>query len=133
MGLDQYAYVVKKSKNIKDIYDIYDNDEKERPFIVNDDLFYWRKNYEIHDWMLELAKKKGFKGGKNDFNCVMVRLEEKDIKEFRKEIEKRRFVDAGHDWDKDVFEMDKDRDERFCNDAERALEEGFAVFYDSWW
>ena len=48
MGLDQYAYVVKKSKNIKDIYD---NDEKERPFIVNDNLFYWRKNYEIHDWM----------------------------------------------------------------------------------
>ena len=130
MGLDQYAYVVKKSKDIKDIYD---NDATTRPYIVNDELAYWRKHYELHRWMFNLAKKKGFKGGKDDFNCVMVRLEEKDIKELRKEIEKRRFVDAGHDWDKDVFEMDKDRDERFCNEAERALEEGFAVFYDSWW
>ena len=130
MGLDQYAYVVKKTKSLQDIYD---NDATTRPYIVNDELTYWRKHYELHSWMFNLAKKKGFKGGKEDFNCVMVRLEEEDIESLREEIRNRRFTEAVHDWDKDVFEMDKDRDERFCDEAEQALEEGFAVFYDSWW
>ena len=130
MGLDQYAYVVKKTKSLQDIYD---NDATTRPYIVNDELTYWRKHYELHRWMFNLAKKKGFKGGKEDFNCIMVRLEEEDIESLREEIRNRRFTEAVHDCDKDVFEMDKDRDERFCDEAEQALEEGFAVFYDSWW
>lgn len=129
MGLDQYAYVVKKSKNIKDIYD---NDEKERPFIVNNDLFYWRKNYEIHDWMFELAKKKGFKGGDRDFNCAMVRLEKEDIEELIKAIKKRKFSKERY-YDKETFEMEKERDLNFCGKALQMVIEDFAVYYDSWW
>ena len=129
MGLDQYAYVVKKSKNIKDIYD---NDEKERPFIVNDNLFYWRKNYEIHDWMFELAKKKGFKGSDRDFNCVMVCLEKEDIEELIKAIKKRKFSKERY-CDKETFEMEKERDLNFCGKALQMVIEDFAVYYDSWW
>ena len=133
MGLDQYAYIAKKSEKIKNIYGNTDEDDEECPFIVNDELAYWRKAYSLHRWMYALAVKKGFKGTKEDFNCVMVRLEEEDIENLREEIKNRRFTEAVHDWDKDVFEMNKRYDERFCDEAERALEEGFAVYYDSWW
>lgn len=129
MGLDQYAYIAKKSKDIKDIYD---DDSTTFPYIVNDELAYWSKRYELQKWMFDLAKKKGFHGDRNDFNCVMVRLEEEDIEELRKEIKNRRFIKTV-DWDHDAFKMDMKRGERFCNEAESAIEEGFAVYYDSWW
>ena len=129
MGLDQYAYVVKKTKSLQDIYD---NDAKTRPFIVNNDFAYWRKNYELHDWMFELAKKKGFKGSNRDFNCVMVRLGKRDIQNLIKSIKSREFNEERY-YDHEVFDMNTEKDLNFCGQALRMLEEGFAVYYDSWW
>ena len=129
MGLDQYAYVVKKTKSLQDIYD---NDAKTRPFIVNNDFAYWRKNYELHDWMFELAKKKGFNGSDREFNCVMVRLGKEDIEELIKAIKKRKFSKERY-CDKETFEMEKERDLNFCGKALQMVIEDFAVYYDSWW
>ena len=46
MGLDMYAYFVKKENVI--------SDGEYRLEYGQDEDFYWRKNYQLHDWMEKL-------------------------------------------------------------------------------
>lgn len=127
MGLDQYAYLVRKKKNMPDIC----KDQKELD-VIDDNFAYWRKNHLLHRWMSDLAVEKGFNDGAGEFNCVMVRLKKKDIKRLKSEVKTWKY-DSGWFFDEDWFKSDKKNTLKFCEDALKAIDDGYAVYYDSWW
>lgn len=126
MGLDQYAYLAKKTKGLPDVCKLEDVE------IVNDDFAYWRKNYSLHRWAEGIASMKGFDGRSGDFNCLLVRLKKKDIKSLRKEAKSWKFGDD-FAYDKEWFESAKKNTLRFCKKALKAIDKGYAVYYDSSW
>ena len=69
MGLDMYSKRVKIEGVIDDLS--YDADQ-----VIDEDFFYWRKNRHLQNWMTNLYLDKG---GKEEFNCVPVRLADEDL------------------------------------------------------
>ena len=67
MGLDMYAYFVRKEDAI--------SDRECRLAYGQDENFYWRKNYRLHNWMEKLWEKsqakKNLKNSKQ--NLMMLR------------------------------------------------------------
>lgn len=73
MGLDMYTFTTSKDVMDKDFLEADDN----RAFKKLDrDFFYWRKFYELDNWMEGLFYSKG---GTEEFNCAAVRLTRRDI------------------------------------------------------
>ena len=62
MGLDMYAYFVKKENVI--------NDEDFNFVYGQEEDFYWRKNYQLHDWIEKLWEKRT---GNTDSSKLTVR------------------------------------------------------------
>ena len=125
MGLDQYAYFVKKQDAI--------NDFKFDRHYGKDDDFYWRKNRFLHGWMKELYREKG---GTEEFNCQEVRLTLDDLDRLEKVIRKRSFKDVrGFFWGNDRNYTDDMAvyDLWFVHEARLHIENGGAVYYSSWW
>ena len=127
MGLDQCVYLAKKKKGMPDICR-----EREDIEIVDDDFAYWRKNHPLQRWMSDLAAEKGFNEGVGAFNEVMVRLKKKDIKNLKSEVKTWKY-DSGWFFDEDWFKADKKSTLEFCKKALKAIEKGYAVYYDSSW
>lgn len=48
--------------------------------VGNSEVSYWRKNWDVHDWMSDLYQQKG--GTEDDFNCRTVVLEYDDFLRF---------------------------------------------------
>lgn len=78
MGLDMYAYFVKKENVV--------NDEGFNFVYGQKEDFYWRKDYPLHNWIEQLWEKRTGNTNSSDFNCVKFRLYEPDIKELEKAI-----------------------------------------------
>ena len=82
MGLDGYLIKVKKELVIDDFTiskkDDSSDDEDENGIDdnISTDICYWRKNYEVQEWMMNLYHKKG---GKKEFNCEYIRITEEDL------------------------------------------------------
>lgn len=73
MGLDMYAFTTSKDVMDRDFLEADDN----RAFKKLDrNFFYWRKFYELDNWMKDLFYEKG---GTGEFNCAAVRLTRRDI------------------------------------------------------
>lgn len=73
MGLDMYAFTTSKDVMDKDFLEADNN----RAFKKLDrEFFYWRKFYELDNWMKDLFYEKG---GTGEFNCAAVRLTRIDI------------------------------------------------------
>lgn len=108
MGLDAYAYKVPILKDIKEELDI--EFLKETGLVETERVlfFEWRKQYPLQNFMEKLYRERG---GKEQFNCIPVYLKEKDIKRLEKE--------GGY--------------LKFVKDAMEALNEGYEIYYDSWW
>jgi hypothetical protein len=123
MGLDMYAW---KTKTPVD--DFSTEGEKE-------ELCYWRKHHDLHGWMFNLYKNKGGTKEEFDFNCQPVRLTLEDLGQLREDIEMYHlptttgFFFGNNPPDEDSVKYDLD----FIEKAERAIKDGFAVYYDSWW
>lgn len=73
MGLDMYAFTTSKDVMDKDFLGADDNHGFEK---LNREFFYWRKFYELDNWMKNLFYEKG---GTGEFNCAAVRLTRRDI------------------------------------------------------
>lgn len=79
MGLDMYAFSVKKENRIDTFHIKHDENVKE--------LHYWRKHPNLHGWFEELYY---YKGGEAEiFDCIYVEISLKDFLEF---IEKARKI-----------------------------------------
>ena len=118
MGLDSYSYAIKE-ENLPshDDADVKTDDvEKES----KEEVFYWRKHHELHDWMQNLYYSKG--GSDPMFNCNNVRVYSEDLDELEKIV-----LSGGFDADR------IDEDVEFITKARKFSKDGYAVFYDSWW
>lgn len=73
MGLDMYAFTTSKDVMDKDFLEADNNQGFEK---LNRDFFYWRKFYELDNWMKDLFREKG---GTGEFNCAAIRLTRRDI------------------------------------------------------
>ena len=132
MGLDMYCFKVAKVA-ADDAGDTPESSALAREDIVDNDFAYWRKFNALHGWMHDLYKTKGGTGG---FNCQPVRLEMEDIDELEADAKAKALypVEGFFFGPQDPF-SDEDRDEvlAFCTKAREALNDGFALYYDSWW
>lgn len=138
MGLDMYAYTVDLDALTAEqgeqgidipIYAIKDK----FPGSVDTEFAYWRKFNPLHGWMRRLYERKG---GTGSFNCDTVRLTSGDLLELRLDALRHDMPPEGGFFFGAEYEFSAD-DRRevleFVDRALDAIEQGKAVFYDSWW
>lgn len=124
MGLDSYAYKVPK-EYVKNDFEI-----KDYAYICNDEsneLAYWRKHYELHNWFKALYLKKG---GKDDsFNLTPIRVTVEDLNKLQWAFKKNKSLHYSNymQWDY------KETDDEFIKNALQAIEDGYEVFFESWY
>ena len=129
MGLDMYAWKVKAEDALGD-FDIAKDEEGQSKI---EEMFYWRKHHDLHGWMENLYRQKG--GEKDSFNCVPVRLTEDDLFELEQDVRRKElpettgFFFGNNPQDKESIKHDLE----FIKKARTAINEGYAVYYDSWW
>ena len=130
MGLDQYAYKVKRK---------YAPTTKTST-VRTTEFFYWRKHNALHGWMENLYNGKKLEDGINidsdDFNGVAVKLEEKDLDKLEQDVMTFNLPQtAGFFFGRDSVgdEYQKEQSLEFLKKARKALAEGYEVEYNSWW
>lgn len=125
MGLDMYAYFVRKEDAI--------NDGECRLAYGQVENYYWRKNYNLHDWIERLWEKRTGNTDRSNFNCVKIRLYKADIDNLEKAIKSWKIDDSEPFSFRKYTSNMKEHDLQFCHHAEKATKDGYAVYYDSWW
>lgn len=129
MGLDMYAWKVKAEDAISD-FEIAKDAEGQSKI---EEMYYWRKHHDLHGWMENLYRQKG--GEKESFNCVPVRLTEEDLFELEQDVRRKDlpettgFFFGNNPQDAESIEQDLE----FIAKARTAINEGYVVYYDSWW
>lgn len=126
MGLDQYALSVKNKAVINrfEFNQDYNYDE----------IFYWRKNRFVHNWMEELYQSLG---GKDEFNMKIIQLLPEDIDRLEggtksgriREYDKPGFFFGEQPFGNREYELIID----FCEKAREEFKKDNAVFYESWY
>ena len=124
MGLDMYAYKVPK-KFVKNDFIIDEEFFKSNEYEPNRDFYYWRKHYDLHRWFEGLYRQKG--GTAVEFNVVPVQVTLDDLDELEKAIKNNEIVNYFFPNDSEDFDL------AFIEVAREAIEQGYAVYYDSWW
>lgn len=127
MGLDMSAYKMKHTPSEEvDFQEELENHSSE-------EIHYWRKHPNLHGWMESLYREKG--GQSDSFNCVPVRLNEDDLHNLAEAI-----IDDTLPETKGFFfgtsqrsEEERQGDLAFVKSALQAIEEGYVVYYNSWW
>jgi len=144
MGLDMYAYSVPAEyvvddfefKKSEDGVKFKESEDGGRPEDIVE-ISYWRKHRHLHNYMEKLYREKG--GTAESFNCVPVRLTLEDLDKLEDLIKSEELKDYGNPGfffgSSDLYEHpeDKKRDLVFILEARLAIEDGKAVYYDSWW
>lgn len=151
MGLDQFAYKMKftPSKEVDFTSEIEDKRaiiQKQieengtgqvagEIFLDGDireeEIHYWRKHPNLQGWMENLYREKG--GEDPAFNCVPVLLTAEDLKRLKKDIEERNLPETSGFFFGSSHDDDATDDLEFIADALKAIEEGYTVYYSSWW
>lgn len=131
MGLDMYAWAV-------DPADLSEQDVVRQVDIMLptqkiEQLWYWRKHHNLHGWMEGLYREKG--GAAGSFNCVTVRLTIEDLDDLERSVKDGVLPETTGFFfgDNPPNEESNSRDMKFISAAKEAIEQGKAVFYDSWW
>ena len=126
MGLDMCAFSVHPD-NAKGDFEIADGGTKE-------EFQYWRKHNALHSWMEYLYRKKG--GKSESFNCIPLRLTKEDLRELIEDAKAHKlestssfFWGSQYDYDDEIANQDIE----FAHKALSKIDQGFAVYYDSWW
>lgn len=135
MGLDMYAMAVKFIDGHEEPeVDANLNMEGEHVEDYDDEFCYWRKHPNLHDWMEKLYRDKG--GTDFEFNCCSnVELTEADLHDLETAINEGGlpytqgffFGESTGDDDEKAFDL------KFIADARKAREDGFRIYYTSWW
>lgn len=136
MGLDQFAYRVKKGfiKEPVDFSTEQYNEETQENDILCDkkELHYWRKHPHLQGWMEELYYEKG--GESPEFNCVNVQLTWEDLESLEKDIKDGALPETqGFFFGDDSSEEYREEDLQFIEEALTAIRKGYDVYYSSWW
>ncbi|MEZ5692256.1 MAG: hypothetical protein R3D99_00080 [Altererythrobacter sp.] len=124
MGLDMYACTAPSDAITRDV----DFDTKALPDIS--ELHYWRKHPNLHGWMEDLYYAKG---GKEQFNCVPVRLSLDDLTQLELAITSGSLPSTSGFFFGQSDGSESSDDLAFVAKAREAIEAGRTVYYDSWW
>jgi hypothetical protein len=124
MGLDMYAYAVPRHLVTQPV----DFDTDDLPSI---EFHYWRKHPNLHGWMRDLYYSKG--GQDRDFNCVPVELTVADLEALRCAIMDKSLPPTAGFFFGESDGSERDDDMSFLYKANHMIEQGFAVYYTSWW
>ena len=123
MGLDQYAYKVKRDYNR----------EAKTETITKVEIAYWRKHNALEGYMCDLFHSKG---GDGEFNCRTLPLNNDDLENLDEAINNKGLPETdgfffGQDTskDEDCIALDK----LFIDNAKKALKDGWEIEYTSWW
>tara|TARA_A200000159_G_scaffold164864_1_gene196868 strand:- start:4088 stop:4462 length:375 start_codon:yes stop_codon:yes gene_type:complete len=124
MGLDQYAYKIKRSYN----------DETLTETIVKTEIANWRKHNALEGYMADLYSAKT--GDKSEFNCKTLKLNESDIDNLGKAVRDNKLPNTQGFFFGQPTEFDeeqKEKDLNFIAKAKDCLESGYELEYYSWW
>ena len=123
MGLDQYAYKVKRDYNHETLTET----------ITRTEIGYWRKHNALEGWMCDLYEKQG---GEGEFNCKKVTLDKDDLDKLEEVVKAGDLPETVGfffgDCTKDNKEY-KENDLEFIAKARKCLVRGYEVEYTSWW
>ncbi|XZE20323.1 phosphoglycerate kinase [Pirellulaceae bacterium SH449] len=121
MGLDMYA-----CRTLEQITKSVDFSTQHAELIQQ-----WRKHPNLHGWMESLYRKKGGSGVDFNGNTVLLTLE--DLERLEADV----LNDDLPCTDGFFFGItdgtEKEEDLMFIENARAAIQEGYQVFYDSWW
>lgn len=132
MGLDMFAHAVKETNLPSDAKDLQ-TDVVLGEGVEKEEIHYWRKHHDLHGWMHNLYVEKG--GKDEQFNCNNVRLTLEDLDVLEKDIrthalpETTGFFFGNNPPNEDSIANDIE----FIEKARNYINDGYAVFYDSWW
>ena len=125
MGLDMYAFSSPQCTDVPE-------GAKWRAFNFNrEEIAYWREFDELHCWMENLARRKGFRG---EFDCVPVLLTPADLDQLESDLEAELLqpVDGLTSEEKPIYLENVEATRVFITRARKCHESGRDVSYDSW-
>lgn len=128
MGLDMYAYKTKAPIDKEIDFELDEEDEA----TCSDQIHYWRKHPNLHGYMNDLYIKKG---GTQQFNGVNVLLTEHDLLTLLDKINHKELpVTSGFFFGESTGDDEEELDDMtFIATALTVIEEGYKVYYSSWW
>ena len=123
MGLDQFAYKVKKGCITQPVdFDIPEN--------IGHPIHLWRKHPNIHGWMEKLYHDKG---GTECFNCDNVELTMEDMENLETDLKEHNLPHTSGFFFGTSTGDEIEDDLNFVKEAKNALKSGYQVYYTSWW
>lgn len=124
MGLDMYAYKVERKPANTDFH--YEDENAT-------EICYWRKHHDLHGWMENLYYQKG--GSEAEFNCTPIKLTLEDLDQLEDDILHYRLPHTTGFFfgNYPPNEESNQEDLKFIKEARTCIEEGYDVYYDSWW
>jgi hypothetical protein len=139
MGLDQYAYAVKKGNLRKEVdFQFKEYDTDGNLFLTNvsdedfEEIAYWRKHHDLQGWMRKLYEKKG--GESPEFNCNKLLLTSKDLDELEKDVRKGKLPKTtGFYFGSGNTDGYAETDLNFISKAREYISNGYDIVYDSLW
>lgn len=117
MGLDSYVYKIGKNARLPDFGEVT---------ILEEEFRYWRKFYDLENWMENLYHEKG---GKEEFNCMPLRLVTRDLDRLEHDIQEDEFWKVSKGKDVQFFKSLK----TFIQEARDFITENYAIYYYSSW
>jgi len=132
MGLDQFAYKIPKVSKIENNKDVEFLKEMSLIETEPEEIHYWRKHPNIQGLMEEIWLSKGNEG---KFNCEKVYLSLEDIEGIEEKIKNSDLPEtSGFFFGRSSGgEEEKEDDLAFIQKAKNAIDEGYDIFYSSWW
>jgi hypothetical protein len=124
MGLDMFAYARKGEVDAEADFKTEEDDHE---------VHYWRKHPNLHGWMQELYRSKG--GEDENFNCSQVKLTLEDLDELEVAIKTDDLPEtAGFFFGQSYSDEDEKNDDlEFIEKAREYINDGYTVYYTSWW
>lgn len=123
MGLDMYAYKTKAKPETETDFSTKNFNEEE--------IHYWRKHPNLHGWMENLYYNKG--GERDSFNCVPVELTIDDLKALYTDLKEGNLPNTSGFFFGQTDGSETEDDLQFVEKALTAIDEGYTVYYSSWW
>jgi hypothetical protein len=138
MGLDQFAYRIKKGVVTEDVdfsTEKYNEETLDYDVVVDKtEIHYWRKHPAMQGWMKELYESKG--GEEPSFNCVNVKVSEEDLLELQRDIKNDSLAsrfEGGFFFGEEKSNELKDDDLEFISKGLESYSKGYEIYYSSWW
>ena len=138
MGLDQFAYRIKTGLINEDVdFSTEKYNEKTEDYDVvveKEEIHYCRKHGAMQGWMQELYNSKG--GENPEFNCVNVKVDVEDLLELQRDVKNGSLSSRFHGgffFGDDKSDDMKDDDLDFISKALESYDNGYEIYYSSWW